>query len=78
MMGIKYFFATGLICFILSQGFSQARIFSFENVKRKFLIYLPENYGQQKERDFPLVLNFHGGGMTMTEQMFYSGMNATV
>jgi polyhydroxybutyrate depolymerase len=43
--------------------------------KRKYVLYLPKDYKSTKT--YPLVYNFHGGGMTAIEQMFYSGMNQT-
>jgi polyhydroxybutyrate depolymerase len=43
--------------------------------KRKYVLYLPKDYRSTKT--YPLVYNFHGGGMTATEQMFYSRMNQT-
>lgn len=56
---------------------AQLKPFPFEGAKRKYLIYIPSSYYSNTEKDWPLVLNFHGGGMTVAEQMFYTGMNET-
>lgn len=57
--------------------FAQLKPFPFEGAKRKYLIYLPSSYDFDTSEVFPLVMNFHGGGMTVAEQMFYTGMNET-
>jgi polyhydroxybutyrate depolymerase len=61
-------------CFVL-QSFSQARPFKFGEERRRYLLYLPKSYERNQAKKYPLIFNFHGGGMTMAEQMFYSGMN---
>lgn len=62
---------------LVLESFSQAKPFKFGEERRRYLIYLPKSYHQNKDKMFPLVFNFHGGGMTMTEHMFYTGMNST-
>ncbi len=57
--------------------FSQAKSFKHEKEKRRYIIYLPQSYHTKADKNFPVVFNFHGGGMTMTEHMFYTGMNET-
>ena len=42
--------------------------------KRRYLVYTPPAY-QADTRPWPVVFNFHGGGMSMAEQMLYTGMN---
>jgi polyhydroxybutyrate depolymerase len=54
---------------------AQSTSFVFEKQKRKYILYLPKGY--QARKTYPLVYNFHGGGMTATEQMFYTRMNHT-
>lgn len=56
---------------------AQAKQFQYGSERRRYIIYLPEAYQKKPAKTFPVVFNFHGGGMTMTEQMFYSGMNQT-
>jgi polyhydroxybutyrate depolymerase len=72
---MKQFFLAVVLCICASPLFSQAKQFSFNNEKRRYIIYLPKSYSQATEKSFPVVFNFHGGGMTMAEQMFYSRMN---
>ena len=52
---------------------AQSATIKVEGIKRKYIIYLPKGY--QADQTYPLVLNFHGGGMTAAEQMFYTRMN---
>ena len=72
---MKQLFLVAILCICTSQLFSQAKQFSYNTEKRRYMIYLPTSYSQTSEKSFPVVFNFHGGGMTMTEQMFYSEMN---
>ena len=57
----------GSVCTVAAQSMS----FLVGQQKRKFILYLPKGYKATKT--YPLVYNFHGGGMTAAEQMFYSG-----
>jgi polyhydroxybutyrate depolymerase len=43
--------------------------------KRRYIVYLPSAYAGQPQKSFPVVFNFHGGGMSMAEQMLYTQMN---
>ena len=43
--------------------------------KRRYIVYTPEAYQSQPQQTFPVVFNFHGGGMSMAEQMLYTQMN---
>ena len=45
--------------------------------KRKYIVYTPASYHSEAQQSYPVVFNFHGGGMSMTEQMLYSQMNRT-
>ncbi len=45
------------------------------DVKRRYIVYVPKSYEAVKDKNFPVVFNFHGGGMTMAEQMLYTQMN---
>lgn len=45
--------------------------------KRRFIVYTPTSYHADSTRQYPVVLNYHGGGMTMAEQMLYTRMNRT-
>ncbi|RSZ57608.1 hypothetical protein HF313_27275 [Massilia atriviolacea] len=46
-----------------------------QDVKRKFIVYTPTSYAANPQQQYPLVINYHGGGMTMREQMLYTRMN---
>lgn len=64
-----------LLIYIPFFGFGQTKSIQFKGVNRKYIIYTPKNYSV--DRSYPIVFNFHGGGMTPAEQMLYSGMNRT-
>ncbi|MCW3074697.1 MAG: Polyhydroxybutyrate depolymerase [Flaviaesturariibacter sp.] len=72
---MKQLSLTLLLSFLINFAFCQARQFPYGGERRRYTIYLPASYQKEKGKSFPLVFNFHGGGMTMTEQMFYSRMN---
>ncbi|MCC2954431.1 hypothetical protein LK542_02245 [Massilia sp. IC2-477] len=42
--------------------------------KRRYIVYTPPSYASDT-RPYPVVFNFHGSGMSMAEQMLYTGMN---
>ncbi len=54
---------------------AQVKSFQFEGVKRKYLLYLPASYQSNSNQTYPLIFNFHGGGMSVAEQMLYTRMN---
>ena len=56
---------------------SQVQSLTHQDVKRKYIVYTPAAYAATPERQFALVLNFAGGGMTAAEQMLYTQMNRT-
>lgn len=43
--------------------------------KRRYLVYTPASYASTPQKNYPVVFNFHGSGMTMAEQMLYTQMN---
>ncbi|MEQ8924853.1 MAG: PHB depolymerase family esterase [Fulvivirga sp.] len=64
----------GCIClFTVTVGVSQRQHFKFGEGYRSFIAYVPTNLDTTKAA--PLVFNFHGGGMTAVEQMYYTEMN---
>ena len=63
-----------LIIGCLTTGRGQRIRISFEGVKREFIVYTPKDYDSSNKK-FPVVFNFHGGGMSHLEQMFYTEMN---
>ncbi len=54
---------------------AQVRSLTVKDVKRRYIVYVPKSYDPAKDENYPVVLNFHGGGMTMAEQMLYTRMN---
>jgi polyhydroxybutyrate depolymerase len=66
-----------MLIVFFSSAFPQIKPFSFEGTKRKYLIYFPSSCHTNSTTDFPLVFNFHGGGMTAAERMLYTKMNET-
>jgi polyhydroxybutyrate depolymerase len=56
---------------------AQVKSLVFKGEKRKYIIYTPKSYANNSSKSYPVVFNFHGGGMTMAEQMLYTQMNKT-
>jgi polyhydroxybutyrate depolymerase len=56
-------------------AFAQVKSLVHKEEKRRYLVYTPPAYDSQPQKAFPVVFNFHGGGMTMAEQMLYTQMN---
>lgn len=54
---------------------AQVKSLQYKEEKRRYLVYAPPSYAEQPQKAFPLVFNFHGGGMSMAEQMLYTQMN---
>jgi polyhydroxybutyrate depolymerase len=48
-----------------------------DDVRRRYIVYTPASYEADPDRQYAVVLNFHGRGSTMAEQMLYTGMNRT-
>ncbi|UOD30976.1 dienelactone hydrolase family protein [Massilia violaceinigra] len=63
-----------LFCVSFSATAQEQRLVH-QDVKRKFIVYTPASYAANPQQQFPLVINYHGGGMTMREQMLYTRMN---
>lgn len=54
---------------------AQVSSLSHKEEKRRYLVYTPAYYAGQPQKAFPVVINYHGGGMSMAEQMLYTQMN---
>ncbi|WBS03032.1 alpha/beta hydrolase-fold protein [Pseudoduganella sp. SL102] len=54
---------------------AQVKSLVHKEEKRRYLVYTPPAYAAAPNQAFPVVFNFHGGGMTMAEQMLYTQMN---
>lgn len=70
---------TILLTFVLTSITINAQVKSLivKDVKRRYIVYVPKSYEAEKDKKFPVVFNFHGGEMTMAEQMLYTQMNKT-
>ncbi|PIF12603.1 extracellular catalytic domain type 1 short-chain-length polyhydroxyalkanoate depolymerase [Janthinobacterium sp. 13] len=56
---------------------AQVQSLQLKDDKRRYIVYTPAAYQSQPQKTFPVVFNFHGGGMSMAEQMLYTQMNRT-
>lgn len=65
-----------ILMFTLNSN-AQIKSLVFKGEKRKYIIYTPKSYNPNDSKNYPLVFNFHGGGMSMAEQMLYTQMNKT-
>lgn len=72
---MKYLFLA--LALVPLQALSQVQSLTHQDAKRKYIVYTPAGYAAEPARQFPLVLNFPGGGMTAAEQMLYTQMNRT-
>lgn len=61
-----------LVCISI---FAQTKSIQHDGIKRKYIVYTPKGYDAEKR--YPVVFNFHGGGMTPAEQMLYTRFNQT-
>ncbi len=70
-----------IVCLLLAAGrataHAQRSSLTLGAEKRRYIVYVPKSYAANPQREYALVLNFHGGGMTMAEQMLYTQMNHT-
>lgn len=58
-----------------STAFAQVGSLIHKEEKRRYIVYTPASYQSDTQQSYPVVFNFHGGGMSMAEQMLYTGMN---
>ena len=54
---------------------AQTKTLQYKETKRRYIVYTPKGYDHQKS--YPVIFNFHGGGMTPAEQMLYTRLNQT-
>ena len=62
------------LCFTIT-CMAQTQGIKVDERMRRYTMYVPESINTSKA--IPLVLNFHGSGITALEQMFYTEMNKT-
>jgi len=58
-----------------STALAQVSSLVHKEEKRRYIVYTPASYQSAPQQSYPVVFNFHGGGMSMAEQMLYTGMN---
>ncbi|MGW8394021.1 alpha/beta hydrolase family esterase [Pseudoduganella sp. HUAS MS19] len=73
---MKKLFALVILCVSATASAQEQRLVH-QDVKRKYIVYTPASYASRPQQQFPVVVNYHGGGMTMREQMLYTQMNRT-
>ncbi len=66
-----------IFCVSITFVNAQFRPIKIGDDTRRFILYVPSSFNSTSSNQVPLVFNFHGGGMTASEQMMYSGMNKT-
>lgn len=62
---------------LCTSALAQVQSLQHKDDKRRYIVYTPAAYHSQPQQAFPVVFNFHGGGMSMAEQMLYTQMNKT-
>lgn len=58
-----------------SAAIAQVQTLVHKEEKRRYIVYTPAAYASNPARAYPVIFNFHGGGMSMAEQMLYTQMN---
>ena len=71
----KILIALLVLSSICSSAFAQRTTLVYKDEKRRYTVYTPSSYHADPQQSYPVVFNFHGSGMTMAEQMLYTGMN---
>jgi len=72
---MKFLLSFVLLACAAVPALAQIKTLVHKEEKRRYLVYTPASYDSQPAKSYPVVFNFHGGGMTMAEQMLYTGMN---
>lgn len=71
---MKYLIALLVLAGACHTALAQVGSLVHKEDKRRYIVYTPPAY-QNDSESWPVVFNFHGGGMSMAEQMLYTGMN---
>ncbi|UVW28784.1 PHB depolymerase family esterase [Massilia sp. H6] len=74
---MKFLVSLLILACVSSSAVAQVKSLVHKEEKRRYIVYVPPSYAGQPQKAFPVVLNFHGGGMSMAEQMLYTQMNRT-
>jgi len=64
-----------ILACVSAPALAQVKSLQHKEEKRRYIVYTPAAYSAQPQKAFPVVFNFHGGGMSMAEQMLYTQMN---
>jgi polyhydroxybutyrate depolymerase len=64
-----------LVLCTAAPAWAQVKSLVHQGEKRRYIVYTPPSYASEPNKAFPVVMNFHGGGMSMAEQMLYTQMN---
>lgn len=62
---------------VSASALAQVQTIVHKEEKRRYIVYTPASYSERPQQRFPVVVNYHGGGMRMAEQMLYTQMNKT-
>lgn len=66
-----------MLALVTGPLFAQTKSLQHKDTKRRYIVYTPKNYDPASGKTYPVIFNFHGGGMTPAEQMLYTQMNRT-
>jgi len=72
---MKFLIALLVLAGACSTALAQVASLVHKEEKRRYIVYTPPTYQADTGQTWPVVFNFHGGGMSMAEQMLYTGMN---
>jgi polyhydroxybutyrate depolymerase len=72
---MKILIALLVLSSVCSTALAQVSSLVHKEEKRRYIVYTPPSYDSEPRQAYPVVFNFHGGGMSMAEQMLYTGMN---
>lgn len=74
---MKSVFLPMILLMLANLASAQEQRLVHQDVKRKYIVYAPAAHAAVPHKALPVVINFHGGGMTAREQMLYTQMNRT-
>ena len=72
---MKFLISLLILTCVVFPASAQVQSLMHKEAKRRYIVYTPPSYATQSQKAFPVVMNFHGGGMSMAEQMLYTQMN---
>ena len=72
---MKILLSLFLLACTAAPAVAQVQTLVHKDEKRRYIVYTPASYASQPGKLYPVVFNYHGGGMSMAEQMLYTQMN---